>query len=60
MEEIVWTRKIFFCGGEVKGGKYLEKENTFMRRKRTTEKEKEEKIMEKKELSRTGGWTKIK
>ena len=48
-----------FCGGEVKGGRYLEKENIFMRRKRTTEKEKEENIMEKEKLSRTGRWTKI-
>ena len=51
--------KNIFCGGEVKGGRYLERENIFMRRKRTTEKEKEENIMEKEKLSRTGRWTKI-
>ena len=27
MEEIIWRRKVYFCGREEKGGKYLEKEN---------------------------------
>ena len=28
-EENIWRRKISFCKGEGKGGKYLEKENIF-------------------------------
>ena len=27
IEDSILRRKIFFCGGEGKGGKYLEKEN---------------------------------
>ena len=38
------TRKIFFCGGEGKGGKYLEQENIFWTRRLKTEKEKEGKV----------------
>ena len=37
----IWSWKIFFCGGEGKGGKYLEQENVFWTRRLNTEKEKE-------------------
>ena len=37
----IWRRKILFCGGEGKGGKYLEQENIFWTRRLKTEKEKE-------------------
>ena len=30
MEEIIWRRKVYFCGREEKGGKYLEKENMIL------------------------------
>ena len=41
---------IFFCGGEGKGENYLEKGNTFLQRRRSTEKEMEENIMGKEKL----------
>ena len=50
------TEKEYFAedkkSGKGKGGKYLEKEKTFMWRRRNTEKEKEENIMGKEKLAR--------
>ena len=43
----IWRRKILFCGGEGKGGKYLEQENIFWTRRLKTEKEKEGNNLEK-------------
>ena len=37
--------------------KYLEKERMFLWRRKKTEKEKEEKIMEREKLLRTDGWS---
>ena len=56
----IWIRTFFEDEkkiGERKGGKYLEKENTIKRRKRNTEKEKKEYIMEKEKLARVDGRT---
>ena len=46
---------IFFCGGEGKGENYLEKGNTFLKRRRSTEKEMEENIMGKEKLLHSDG-----
>ena len=46
---------IFFCGGEGKGENYLEKGNTFLKRRRSTEKEMEENIMGKEKLLHLDG-----
>ena len=42
-EENIWRRKIIFCWGEGKGGKYFEKD-IFLRTRRQTKKENEENI----------------
>ena len=58
-EENIWRRKDISWeekkNGEGKGGKYLETERTFLRRRRKAEKEKEANIMEKQ--NSRDGWT---
>ena len=46
MEEIIWRRKVYFCGREEKGGKYLEKENIVLVKERKNRERKGGKYLE--------------